>query len=113
MYEKIWSKGVSKMEMSLFPLKVLINPKIEIIDPTVVSFKEGCLSIHRFSGVVPRAKQIKVEALNIDGENINFLAHGWTARIIQHEVDHLHGNLFVDSMLYKSLMNEEWRNHKD
>lgn len=110
--QKYGSKGVTKMQMTLFPLTVMINPKIRVIDPTTVAFKEGCLSVQNFTAVVPRSQEIAVEALNLEGETINFTAVGWTARIIQHEVDHLNGNLFVDCMSYKTLTNEKWRSYK-
>jgi len=108
---KYGSRGVSKMQMSLFPLKILINPKLKIIDPTHVTFREGCLSMKYFSAMVPRAKEVEIQALNEHGDAIKFQAHGWTARILQHEMDHLQGNLFVDSMMYKSLANEKWKIH--
>ena len=63
--------------------------------------------------MIPRAKEIEVTALTPDGEEIKFRAHGWTARIIQHEMDHLQGNLIIDSMMYKSLINEKWRDYID
>ena len=105
------SAGVSKMEMSLFPLKVLINPKIRVTDSTIVSLRETCSSIEGYSAVVPRAKSIEVKALSVNAENECFAATGWIARLIQHEVDHLNGHLFIDSMLYKSFSNDKWRNY--
>lgn len=107
------SKGVSEMEMSLSPLKILINPEMEIVDTSIVKFNESCLSMEGYTCVVPRARQIKVNALSTDGEKLTFLAHGWSARIIQHEMDHLRGNLIVDSMTHKSLTNTDWRNFKE
>lgn len=110
--EKYGSKGVSKMQMTLCPLTVLINPKIKVTDPTQVTLRETCLSVEDYSALVPRVKEIKVEALSQEGQNIEMFANGWTARIILHEIDHLQGNLFVDSMIYKSLRNERWKHFK-
>jgi len=110
--DKYGSKGVSKMQMAPCPITVLINPKLKIIDSRTVMLRESCLSIESFSALVPRAREIKVEAIDPDGKNLNFNANGWIARIIQHEVDHLQGNLYIDSMAYKSLRNEKWAQHK-
>jgi peptide deformylase len=78
---------------------VLINPKI-----TGKSFRkdideEGCLSIPGVFGTVKRSKKIKVNALNQKGDKINFTASGLFARVIQHEVDHLRGVLFIDKVV--------------
>ena len=106
------SSALSTMEMRLCPLTVLVNPHIEVTDPTVLAYRETCLSMPGYSALVPRCKAIKVKGLTLDGVVLDFSVSGWIARIIQHEVDHLRGNLFVDSMLYKSLINEEWRNFR-
>ena len=111
--DKYGSKGVSKFQMTLFPLKVMINPKIRIIDPTMVTLKEGCLSLKGYKAMVPRAKEIEVEILNVNGTAETFRSLGWTSRIIQHEVDHLQGNMFIDSMLYKSFTDEKWNDYVD
>ncbi|XP_065675180.1 peptide deformylase, mitochondrial [Hydra vulgaris] len=111
--DKYGSKGVSKLQMSLFPLKVMINPKIKIIDPTMLALKEGCLSVKGYRAMVPRVKEIEVEMLNVSGNTETFRSLGWTSRIIQHEVDHLQGNLFVDTMLYKTLINDSWNEFVD
>ena len=112
-HKRFGSHGISKMQISLFPLKVMVNPKVKIIDPINITFREGCLSVKHFSAMIPRAKEIEVTALTPDGEEIKFRAHGWNARIIQHEMDHLQGNLIIDSMMYKSLINEKWRDYID
>lgn len=106
------SCGVSAMEMRICPLTILINPTIEIIDPQVVAYKETCLSMPGFSALVPRCKAVKVKALSMNGIQLDFEASGWIARIIQQHMDILRGNLLIDSMLYKSLVNEDWRNYR-
>ena len=80
------------------PLTVLINPKI--INPSKKQLVdwEGCLSIHELRGQVPRAESLEVEAYNRRGEKTRFHAHGFFARIIQHECDHLAGKVFLDRM---------------
>jgi peptide deformylase len=62
------------------------------------SFYEGCLSLAGFSAVVPRARTVRVEYLNAQGEPRSVEASGWYARILQHEIDHLHGTLYLDRM---------------
>jgi peptide deformylase len=77
---------------------VIANPRIEVIDPTPASFIEGCLSVPGYAAVTARARAVRVEALDHRGEPIVIQAHGWYARILQHEIDHLEGTLYVDRM---------------
>lgn len=97
-----------RMQMDIVPLKTFINPEVKVTNSKMVAFKEGCLSVEGFSGVVPRAVEVEVTGLNENGEPVSWKASGWAARIIQHEVDHLRGNIYVDSMVYKSFMNNNW-----
>lgn len=81
------------------PFHVIINPKITLLEvEKQANFYEGCLSLNGFVGDVPRAFKIKIEALNEKGELINIKAQGWYARILQHEIDHLNGTLYIDRM---------------
>ena len=80
------------------PLTVLINPKIVNASKRQVEDWEGCLSVNDFRGKVPRAESLDVEAYNPKGEKIKFHAHGFFARVIQHECDHLAGKVFLDRM---------------
>lgn len=86
------------------PFHVIINPKITLLDGEPVEFFEGCLSIPEFCGVVPRAKQVRVECYNERGEPQVIEADGWYARILQHEIDHLNGIVFTDRALKETLM---------
>jgi peptide deformylase len=81
-----------------FPKMALINPEITIVDPEIVEDWEGCLSIPDIRGQVPRAREIHVRALDRHGKTRDFKARGFTARVIQHETDHLDGVLFFDRM---------------
>jgi peptide deformylase len=74
---------------------ILINPKI-IATCGKVSYKEGCLSIPNHFYYVNRHNQITVEALDINENPINIEASGLLAIVLQHEIDHLHGKLFID-----------------
>lgn len=91
------------------PPTVLINPKYKIIDSISVTLRENCVSFKGYSALVPRAKEIEVSALDREARPVMWRINGWPARLIQHEVDHLNGKLFVDSMLPETLMDDNWR----
>lgn len=81
-------------------LKVIVNPILTIEEPRDDAlFFEGCLSVDGYAAVVPRANEVSVSGLDRDGKEISFTATGWFARILQHEVGHLNGELYVDRML--------------
>lgn len=101
-------KEIKRMGIALVPLKVFINPALKIVDSNMLAFREGCLSVAGFSAIVPRAREVEVTALDNTGNRITWRAAGWPARIAQHEMDHLKGNLYIDTMLYKTFMNNEW-----
>jgi peptide deformylase len=65
---------------------------------TTVDFFEGCLSLTGFTALVPRALRVRVECLDERGALKSIEASGWYARILQHEIDHLRGNLYIDRM---------------
>ena len=80
------------------PEMVLINPEIRADGTEMVEDWEGCLSIPDIRGRVPRAPRITVRAYDRQGKPIEVRASGFTARVIQHETDHLDGVLFFDRM---------------
>jgi peptide deformylase len=80
------------------PEMVVINPEIEVASRELVEDWEGCLSIPDIRGRVPRARQIVLRAFDRQGKKIEMPASGFTARVIQHETDHLDGVLFFDRM---------------
>jgi peptide deformylase len=80
------------------PMMALINPEIEPATREMVEDWEGCLSIPDIRGRVPRARQIVVRAYDRFGKKVEIQASGFTARVIQHETDHLDGVLFFDRM---------------
>jgi len=96
-YEYIKPAG-SKDPSLTVPLRVLINPEIVHFSKTTEVGEEGCLSFPNLYGDVRRSKKIKVTALDANGRSIEFDAKGLEARVIQHEVDHLEGILFVDRL---------------
>lgn len=80
------------------PEMTLINPKITEISSDIEELEEGCLSVMEpeMRGQVSRAKKVKIKALNEKGKEIEVKAEGFLARILQHEIDHLNGKLFLD-----------------
>ena len=80
------------------PAVVMVNPKIlEKSDNTILG-EEGCLSVPDERGIVARAEMVKVRYFTLDGEQIETVFHGFPARIVQHEIDHLDGVLFVERL---------------
>jgi len=89
------------------PFHVLVNPTISLLGPPDVEFFEGCLSLVDFTAVVPRARSVCVKCLNHLGKPLTIEASGWYARILQHEVDHLHGTVYIDRMHSRTFMGME------
>jgi peptide deformylase len=85
----------------------LINPKISLESPADVEFFEGCLSLSGFTAMVPRARKVRVECLDHKGSAKVIEASGWYARILQHEIDHLKGTVYIDRMYPRTLMTVE------
>jgi len=90
--------GEEEDEGERMPLIALINPEITPVGDASAEDWEGCLSIPDVRGRVPRARQITVQAWDRQGKRIELRASGYTARVIQHEADHLDGVLFFDRM---------------
>lgn len=76
--------------------QVLINPEITWFSKESISLKEGCLSIPNVFGFVRRSKSIHAKAYDENGKIVKIKAKGWLSRVIQHEIDHLDGILFID-----------------
>ena len=98
-YHANLSQGdLAERERSPVPFHVLINPQIHLVSQPEIAFFEGCLSLPGFTGIVPRARLVLVEALDHLGQPVRIEATGWYARILQHEIDHLRGTLYIDRM---------------
>jgi peptide deformylase len=80
------------------PPVAIINPEIIPVGIETVEDWEGCLSVPDIRGRVPRAREIKVRAFGRTGDRIEITARDYSARVIQHETDHLDGVLFFDRM---------------
>lgn len=81
----------------------LINPVITVISDERSEGYEGCLSLPDLRGKVERPSDIRVEAVDRQGRRIRFEAHGWAARVVQHECDHLDGQLYIDLAAPRSM----------
>jgi peptide deformylase len=80
---------------------VLINPEIIKLDGKIIDDYEGCLSVSDIYGKIPRFEKVKIKALDENGNKVKFSAKGFLARVLQHEIDHLEGKLFVDRIKNK------------
>ena len=74
----------------------LINPEVVKLEGEIVIEHEGCLSVKDVYGLVPRHTKIRVKALDEDGQEVRMKVEGFTARVLQHEIDHTNGILFID-----------------
>jgi peptide deformylase len=96
-------------------LHVLINPRIIESQGEIISENEGCLSVPEFRADVKRAELVLVEGVDRDGNPLRFEAQGMLAIVIQHELDHLNGTLFIDRIsalkrnLYKRRVMKEMK----
>lgn len=89
--------GEEKKETENKIFTALINPEIvSKSKDTFISENEGCLSVLDYRSDVRRHKSVTVKGMTIDGKTIEFEAHGLMAVIMQHEIDHLEGTLFID-----------------
>ncbi|RJT76444.1 peptide deformylase [Arthrobacter cheniae] len=90
------------------PFTVIINPRYEADGDAVDAFYEGCLSVPGYQAVVERHRSIKATYLQPNGITVTAGFEGWPARIVQHETDHLNGQLYLDRAILRSLTaNEE------
>ena len=81
------------------PIQVMINPEYKSLSEEIEAGEEGCLSVPGKRGIVNRFVKIRYRFLNEHGNKVTAIAEDFKARIIQHEVDHLNGVLFIDKTL--------------
>jgi peptide deformylase len=99
---------LAERERTELAFTVLVNPVVELVaDAGAVTFYEGCLSVPGYAGAVERARTVRLSALGADGEPFSAIYTGWSARIVQHEVDHLEGRIYVDRVATRSLSTVE------
>ncbi len=94
--------------------RVLVNPEIRAVGDDMEEGWEGCLSIPRLRGLVPRHRRIKVRGRSVDGEPLSLTADGFHARVLQHENDHLDGIVFLDRMTSMASLafEDEWERYE-
>ena len=99
----------SREDLDSKPL-VLINPRIQSREGEIVD-EEACLSIPEVTADVKRAEEVVVSALDLDGEPVSIEGEGFFARVLQHEIDHLDGILFIDHVggLKRGLLRKKLR----
>ena len=74
-----------------------------------MSYSETCSSLHGFSALVPRYQRVEISALDEKGETVHWSPRGWSARIAQHEFDHLQGKMFIDRASLDTLSFDYWK----
>jgi peptide deformylase len=89
------------------PLRVLFNPVVTPVGDEKVGFFEGCLSVEGYAGWVERFVEVEVRGHDEHAQPQAWRVRGWPARILQHEMDHLEGTLYVDRMVTRSFATAE------
>jgi len=102
-HKKLTAEQLAERQRQQVPFHVIINPRIVFSTDANLEFFEGCLSIAGYSAIVARARAVTVEYVNERAEAKRVHAVGWYARILQHEIDHLAGVLYVDRMKPRTL----------
>jgi peptide deformylase len=74
----------------------LVNPEVIKVEGSPVYDHEGCLSVRDIYGLVPRYPKVRIKAQDLEGNEIRLKAEGFLARVLQHEIDHTNGILFID-----------------
>jgi len=95
---------MKERERKAVAFHVIVNPVITLEPGDDVAFFEGCLSVAGATAVVSRARRVRVDCLDHLGRPRTIQASGWYARILQHEIDHLYGTLYVDRMMTRTFM---------
>jgi peptide deformylase len=92
------AEELERQKRKPFAVKVIINPELTPLGDSSAAFFEGCLSVAGYRAVVRRHLKVRCRGLGGDGAPVDFVAEGWQARILQHELDHLNGVLYTDRM---------------
>jgi peptide deformylase len=109
-YKEVSAEQLAARERRPVPFHVIINPVLSGSAENTVEFYEGCLSLAGFTALVPRMRAVRVECLDERGQRKVIEASGWYARILQHEIDHLYGALYLDRMRSRTFSSvENWK----
>ena len=103
-WRELSATDLAARERKGVPFHMIANPRITHTSNTHAKFFEGCLSLDGFTAVVSRAREVTVECLDHRGDVKVIKACGWYARILQHEIDHLNGALYIDRMESRTFM---------
>ncbi len=95
---KIIVVGINPFHIDEYASTIIFNPKLTYMSEDRLDDWEGCLSIPDMRGIVSRSKEIHVSGYDREGNPLAFEAHDYFARVLQHEIDHLNGTLFLDRM---------------
>lgn len=104
---KLTPEERKERERVAFGPRVFVNPVLKPIGDARALFFEGCLSVRGYTGMVDRALEVEVTGLDEHAQEVTWRVHGWPARILQHEVDHIDGTVYVDRMLTRTFMNAD------
>jgi peptide deformylase len=104
---RLTADEIRERERVVLPLRVFINPTLRPVGDERRIFFEGCLSVDGFAALVERHAEVEVSGLDEHGRPHTMHVRGWPARILQHEVDHLDGTLYVDRMVSRSFSTGE------
>lgn len=104
---KVTPAELAERERQPVAVRVFVNPVVRPIGDEKVGFFEGCLSVRGYVGYVERYREVEVEGLDEKGQPQKWRVRGWPARIVQHEMDHLDGTLYIDRMKTRSFADAE------
>ena len=114
-HKDIAPEQLAAKERRSVPFHALINPRVVRRSDETREFFEGCLSLPGYTAIVRRAHAVTVDYLDKEGNSRSVEATGWYARILEHEIDHLQGHLYIDRMETRSFssldnFSEFWKN---
>lgn len=104
---KLTPAEIAERERVVVPVRVFINPVLRPLGDDRRTFFEGCLSVDGYAALVERHAEVEVTGLDRHGAPQTMHVRGWPARILQHELDHLDGTLYIDRMLSRSFSTAE------
>jgi len=90
-----------------FSTRVFVNPVLTLVGDETAVFFEGCLSVSGYMALVERRLEVEVSGLDEHANRQTWRVRGWPARILQHEIDHIGGTLYIDRMKTRSFTTVE------
>lgn len=99
---RLSAEHLAERERVPFAAIAIVNPQLTLVGDEQATFFEGCLSVPGYTALVTRAREVEVTGVDVEGAPVKWRVRGWPARILQHEVDHVRGTLYVDRMLTRT-----------